>query len=334
MTALAFYDTRWNSWRWRPLLEKYGHLRMFVNPDVIKTATFLFVAGKLSSTVFFVRWPLPGQIYAYYAVTTRHSILHPKIKNPEVSIRFNRHGGNAQDEFFQRSAWHEYEPTDIAVLPIEIPHDASIQFVNASDFASTRDDLRRYMLQGDAHPTPAMPYGTGDEVYTVGLFEGRLGEHLAQPVVRFGHIALKPAEGEKISAEIIPGDDLTPIDGFLVEMATWRGQSGSPVFLRVDPSIEDQLFNDSYLRAKESNYLIGMIQGFYPVGYQDVQIDGKDVELSGLQMGIGIVIPANDIAAALMQPALKEHRENLQKEHEQNPKIRPRGASIQEPESD
>jgi hypothetical protein len=41
---------------------------------------------------------------------------------------------------------------------------------------------------------------------------------------------LKPAVGEKVLAEIEP-KDYVPIDAFLVELSTWKGQSGSPIFM-------------------------------------------------------------------------------------------------------
>src|SRR6266404_1865133 len=293
---------------------------MFIDPDILKTATFLIVDDEPCSTVFFVRWFLGNGLYTYYAVTTRHS-----IQSPIVSIRFNLYGGTTQDQFFSRGDWVEYLPSDIAILPLDIALNSyDVRYLDTWNFARNKDYLREVALSPISEGRIfSLRYGAGDEIYTLGLFEGHTGQHLAQPVVRFGHIALKPAEGEQILAEIDP-PNLTPIDAFLVEMATWQGQSGSPVFLHVPAALDDQIAPPY---AQETNYLIGMVQGFYP-GYQDVQIDGQDATLSPLQMGIGIVIPAKDIGEALSQQPLERSEERRVGKKQQNPTIRPSAVSI------
>ncbi|MEK6300030.1 MAG: hypothetical protein AABO41_04860 [Acidobacteriota bacterium] len=297
---------------------------MLIDPRVLLTSTFLVIDDangqpQPSSTVFFVAWFMSGGVQAYYAVTTRHS-----ISSPIVSIRFNLRAGGTEDQAFLAEEWVIHPSTDVAVLPLEIPLSAyNIDFVRIHNFAA-RDWL-------NVIPQPSSPdeilgmlpaYGTRDEIFTVGLFEGHTGERMTQPVARFGHIALKPKPTEKILAEI-DSPDLTPINAFLVEMAVWKGQSGSPVFIRVfteAPAHKFSRFGDTYC-------LIGLIQGLYP-GYQDVRINDQPATLSPLQMGIGIVVPAPDIREALMQKPLEEQREKLKKDKQQNPKIRPSAASI------
>lgn len=330
--TLAFRDMRWNSWRWRPLLERWGDLKVFINPTVLKTATFLCVDDSPCSTVFFVRVFIESGLSAPYAITTKHSL------RDVVSIRFNLKKGKTEDVFFTAGDWIPHPATDIAVLPLEISLDSyDIEYVWTHRFAKTKDHL---VTKISTHPPGLtleeleeelrrpekeiqLRYDTGDEIFTIGLFEGHTGEDLARPVARFGHIALKPADGERVIAEI-ESSALTPIDAFLVELATWRGQSGSPVFLRPWPASEEHrtLWVHSHI---EETFLIGMIQGFYP-GEQDVTINGQDAALANLQMGIGIVIPAKDISDVLMQDRLIEQRARLQREKQQNPKIRPRSA--------
>lgn len=319
----GFQDVRWNSWRWRPLLDKWGSIKMLIDPRILKTATFLVVNDEPSSTVFLIRWLILTDVYAYYAVTTRHS-----LSNSVVSIRFNLKSGGTEDQAFLAADWIQHPSTDVAVLPLppDLPLDSyDLSFVSPFDFARNKNHLVEMLASHDdvGPGTLMLPYGTGDEIYSIGLFEGHTGENLAQPLARFGHIALKPAEGEKIFAEINRGD-LTPIDAFLVEMATWRGQSGSPVFLHVPLTLEEELTEEF---AEPKDYLIGMVQGFYP-GIQDVQINGKDATLSPLQMGIGIVIPVRDIEEVLMQKQLEEQRKKLEKDKQQKPKLRPSAASI------
>lgn len=340
---LCFHDIRWNSWRWRPILEKWGHLRVFINPAILKTATFLSVNAKPISTVFFIRWPLEVGLVAYYAVTTRHS-----LNRKGVYIEFNKKGGGRDSQGFSFDDWIPHPSTDVAVLPLLswLPlDDYDIEYIDVKKFARNKDNLYtvsypdgfEYGEGGLLTSTTlkqkwaesSLLYGVGDEVFTVGLFEGHKGQNLAQPVARFGHIALNPGAGEKIFAEVEPGTKLEPIDALLVEMATWAGQSGSPVFLRVPGNIEPSRYSDLGRFSDEDNYLIGMIQGFYP-GEQEVKIDGKLAKWSPLPMGIGIVIPARDIWETLMQDELKKQRDELKKHNEQNPTIRPSAASIKD----
>lgn len=308
----GFRDARYNSWRWRPLLEKWGYLRVLIDPSILRTAIFLVVNDQPISTVFFVA----AGGFTYYAVTTRHSIRHPV-----VSIRFNLKDGGTEDQAFLAGDWIPHASTDIAVLSLEFSLERyDIEFVGTGRFVHRRTlPVRLPPAEPGGMPELLPPYGTGDEIFTVGLFEGHTGQHLAQPVARFGHIALKPAEGEKILADIDP-PDLTPIDAFLVEMAVWNGQSGSPVFLRVK--------TDSWISRGIAYCLIGMLQGFYP-SEQDVLINNKPATLSPLHMGIGIVVPAFDISEMFMSnPRLIEQRDKLIKKRKQKLKIRPSAASI------
>lgn len=320
--CLVYEDARWNSWRWRPILQKWGHLKVAVNPNVIKTATFLVINGEPISTVFFVRFPLgePTAIqgYAYYAVTTLHSVCEL-----DVSIRFNLKAGGRRDELIPKDDWIKHPSTDIAILPIEFPLDeydiAWVNFTRMADkhYLTSRDDA-------EGGKTEFGFFGTGDEVFTIGLFEGHIGERLAQPAMRFGHIALKLAEGEKISAAIPPlsQKNLVPIDAFLMEVATWQGQSGSPVFLYEAMHLSKP---DKPIEAAPY-YLIGMIQGLYPAE-QNVKINGEDATFSPLNMGLGIVIPSKDIKEMLMSEDLKDKREKKLEDIRQTPKVRPEPAS-------
>lgn len=325
---LADRSIRFNSWRWRPILEKWRHLRIMIDPLVLMTATFLTVDNEKGqpqpkATVFFIRWNFSSGINAYYAVTAAHAI------EPIVSIRFNLRNGGTQDQAFTADEWVMHPTSDIAVLPL--PSDCplgtyNIDYIAIHHFAGATLLPAQQTKQGGWTLNPA-PFGAGDEVFSIGLFEGHSGQHLAQPVARFGHVALNPAPGEKVLAAIDLTEDenaepeLKPINAFLVEMATWQGQSGSPVFLRL-PAHENAEFwwGDSYC-------LLGMVQGFYP-GEQHVLINNKDAALAPLQMGIGLVIPCSDILDTLSDERLKEHREKLKKDKEQNPKIRPSAASV------
>jgi hypothetical protein len=326
-------DRRIHSWRWQPLIKKWGHLKVFIDPSLIKTAAMTVINGKPDSTVFFVEVPLKdgtsGFGFAYYAITTRHS-----IHSLDVSIRFNLKGNldlksrldpnkGTEDKQTNSNDWIKHPSTDLAILPLKFPLDAyDIEFLSFRHIVTDRDYL--FTFEEDRNrKVLEHHYGVGDEVFSIGLFGAESSFGMAQSVVRFGHIAFKPKTGEQILANISPpSTDLESIDAFLVEIATWPGQSGSPVFLRLFPRDERVLRQPLY----EFNFLVGMIQGLYP-GEQDLTIDGELATLSPLYMGVGIVIPSEIISEMLMTEELKTDREQMLKDRQNNPKLRPAPAS-------
>jgi hypothetical protein len=333
--VLAFHDIRWNSWRWRPILERWGHIRVLINPDIIKTVGFLIdEQGNVCSTVFFVRVPLgePGQQvfgYSYYAVTTWHSVQE------RVAIRFNKETGGIHDVV--TCDWVTNRATEVAILPLDFSlDDYELEWIELEHFADSTDyvvhrELEPMSSKGEGHvhlTISSDPYGLGDEVFSVGLFGGHSGTVRAQPAVRFGHIALKPSEKVLAQIEGAPAP-YELIEGFLIEMSTWEGQSGSPVFFR--PRISD---DRDFKRPKwEISYLIGMIQGMYP-GHEWVKAYTKQSDelevFAPFNMGIGITVPSKAIVGVLMNNAdLKKARENKLKERKTTPKVRPAVASIQ-----
>jgi len=67
--------------------------------------------------------------------------------------------------------------------------------------------------------------GLGDETFAIGLFRSHYGQQRNMPVIRVGNIAAMPEE--PIAAKY--GKDF--IEGYLVEMRSIAGLSGSPVFV-------------------------------------------------------------------------------------------------------
>ena len=323
-SVLAFHDNRWNSWRWKPILERWGYLSVFINPLLFKTSAFLVARRGPVGTVFFVDVPLKelgSEGHAFYAVTTRHTVA-----DEDLSIRFNVKGGGINDELISRHDWIPHGSTDLAILPINHLHtwEYDIEFVLSILMPEQRDYLVSTVISPD-QTKYLHAYGAGDEVFSIGLFAGHKGEKVAQPAARFGHIALVPEEGEKISAMIPPLDKKKsiPIDAFLVEMAAWPGQSGSPVFIR--PWTEEKRSKERPI--SELNFLVGMIQGAYGTK-QDVKINGKDSIIEPANMGLGIVVPSKDIRDLLMGDAMVKERKKLAEKERQNAEVKPMPLSI------
>jgi hypothetical protein len=302
---------------------------MFIDPDFLKTATYIVEDGDPVSTVFFVRVPLfhPRVPVSHdnFAVTTRHS-----VKDAEVSIRFNLKGGGIHDEPISQHDWIHSTETDVSILPLRFPLDSfDIKFVESWEVSPDRD----YLISIEPHPYRSGPqadettlmqrYGTGDEVFSVGLFPGFPGENIARPAARFGHIALKPAPGEKILADM-GGGEFKPIEAFLVEIAALGGQSGSPVFLRLRTRQE----RDAPGALWEMSFLVGMVQGFYPIEH-DARLQGRKFKLT-VDTGLCIVIPTQDIVKMLMEDSLVKDREKrLEEVRKERAKMLPTTASVQ-----
>ena len=336
--VLAFRDRRWISWRWRPILEQWAALRVFINPDIFKTSAFLVSStdGDLVSTVFFVRIPLNPYKYhegqSYYAVTTRHSL----VRQP-LSIRLNKRDGGIHEEPTDINDWisHSHRDADIAVLPIDhFSGDLDMTAVDAYEIVTNREYIFEHKKSVDVYEYRHR-YGTGDEVFSVGLFAGHPGEDRIYPAARFGHIALYPAEGEKVLADTGEVDPVTrephyrPIDAFLVEISAMTGQSGSPVFLRPWVNQEDRRDTRP---IDEMNFLVGMIQGFYPMEV-DARLQNRKLRLK-VDAGMAIVIPAELIYKMLMEDRfIKERERKLEqvRQRQQDKRLKPSPASIPPP---
>jgi hypothetical protein len=306
--VLAFHDIRWNSWRWRPILERWGYLKVFASDRVLKTATFVAFDDEPIATVFFVRVRL-GELawYAHYAITAYHC-----VNDRVVSILFNTNT-EIDPQHFCFNEWVCDRENDIAVLPIDdvLKSNYDIEWIDLEHFAFDRTNLNDPSTQQSGiHTSFDRPYGAGNEIFSIGLFQGHRGCRLTQPVARFGHIAMQPPAGEKVMAEIEP-NEWKPIDGFLAEMAAWKGQSGSPVFHH----------------RTGLEFLVGMLQGFYP-GEQEVKINNEPFTLSSLLLGIGVIVPAQTISEFLMtNKKLKEHQADLHQKKKRDLPLKPRAAS-------
>jgi hypothetical protein len=133
-----------------------------------------------------------------------------------------------------------------------------------------------------------------DEVLFSGLFNAYRGAKRNFPIVRHGKLAL-------VTDERIPIDPRNPnlnVDLILVEVTSFGGNSGSPVFLRVGGVREGAVTSiGSY-----SYYLLGVMQGFFSEG-ADITLDVTAIRGTVSQnSGIAGVIPAEKILHILSLP--------------------------------
>jgi hypothetical protein len=132
-----------------------------------------------------------------------------------------------------------------------------------------------------------------DEVLFSGLFAWNPGTKKNLPIVRHGRLA-------RLSDERIPLDRNHPdktTEVYLAEVMSFGGNSGSPVFLRLNPLREGTMndFQHKYL-------LLGVMQGFFPEGVdfavEVAEVKGKAEQNSGL----AAVVPCDKITEILNSP--------------------------------
>jgi hypothetical protein len=241
------------------------------------------VDGDLCATGFFVSVPsvnLPGT-YCYF-VTAKH--VATDLANSEVYFVVNKRGGGTTRMNGVGDAWHLHptdKTADVAVTQMAMTPDADMIAVPLGDFV-TPEDIRNQTI------------GIGDEVFATGLFTPVTGSRGLLPIVRHGNIAMIP--NEQIQTE------LGFADVYLVEARSIGGLSGSPVWAR-----------GSLLSAFQSSQsgkpvpaslvgpgkLLGLMHGHWDV--REAEMDNYHIAHSrrGVNLGIGIVVPAIKILETL-----------------------------------
>ena len=242
-------------------------------------------------TVFFVSVPLDlsrGNIsgFSVYAITAYHCICD-YAESDVITIRAHDKGGSSyQDIETKKSEWISHPDTDVAICDVTQRYsDSGVQSFSFE-----------YLKPSDpSKPSYALALWEGDDVFTIGLFDMFAGERRIQPIARYGKVALRPNEKVLISMKPDP-KVLTPIDAYLIEMETWEGQSGSPVFAYFLPDPQEHL-RGSFSLGHNKPFLIGLIHGFYK---GDAKRRNK---------GIAVVVPTESIIDLLMKEDVLKQRQ-------------------------
>ncbi|HLX43605.1 MAG TPA: hypothetical protein VKR43_09235 [Bryobacteraceae bacterium] len=269
-------------------------------PDIIrKSIAFIGyseISGKkyLAGTAFFVSRLIKGQDGLGYLVTAKHVI--DKIRDKgliSLCIRLNFKNGSATWIDMNLSEW-EFHPTDRSVDVAVARAPAGIQLAV---------DIDAYPMHRFATPAVVKQFeiGIGNEVFFPGLFVNHYGEQRNIPIVRVGNIAAMPEE--KVVTK-----KYGPIDAYLVEVRSIGGLSGSPVFVHLGPI---RLRNGELLRSGEDEgvfFLLGLMHGHFEAETLSEADAGTPIEDSAkerVNMGIGIVVPAEKIVEVIMQPKIQ-----------------------------
>ena len=270
-------------------------------------------------TAFFLDVPWGPGMRLTYAVTARHCV---EGLDETIYIEGTDIEGKYQKIATTAKKWIRSKATDLACLLLE-----------NKDSRFFAVDINKDLATGN------IPCGM--DVYMIGLFTKSSrryevdGSSSIEPVVRFGKISL-PAT--KVAVHFDPKDANDPpkahiVSARLVECISFEGESGSPVFMYQEhmqdpsPAEMEKLIGGIYpspmpprprpiLITDEDVYtpLIGLLSSHWKVkskvhGSSQRKKNSGEV---GLNSGIAIVIPAEDIRDFIMNDdKVKKERERI-----------------------
>jgi hypothetical protein len=245
-----------------------------------------------------------------YLVTVRHWIVKGMAELPGFDdaqeCRVNRQGLDATT-VRHNGQWY-FHPTeensvDVAVCPFECAG-LDITPIRVSDFLNDKKIDDYYI-------------GPGDEVAITGLFTKLVGKGKNISIVRRGSVAMLPSD--KVPSVNMGDGTASDIDGYLIEVRSVGGLSGSSVFVRAPIGIDCNVFAKSGLnRIAKAHFqgdyhFLGLCQGHWeipPSGINKIPIPsaGEGEDKTSINLGIAIVVPAQKILEVINHPDLIEQR--------------------------
>jgi hypothetical protein len=260
-------------------------------------------------TIFFVAEMLEhgyGSLVRY-AVTARHiveTVNSDRKRFGDTFLRVNPHAGEASDWPVSYGDWICHPTSDVAVCELNLPPQPYFDIWAVPI-------LRQFGV-----------LELGQDVFCVGMFAEIPGHPRVEAIVRTGRIALpKTTLPIVINAATKEESEIT---GSLLEVHSWGGESGSPVFAYLEknkinaPSVS-RFMAQSEAALKEMRIvpevdptLIGLLQGHYPLR---ATVDKGTVSTGTVELnsGIAVMVSFADIRATLYDKRLMKDREEKDK---------------------
>ncbi len=249
--------------------------------------------GDLHATGFFVQVASTQfpQLRFPYVVTAKH--VSEDLQDREIYILVNdKQGGIAQLTNIGPQWWtHPTDLTaDIAIRQVGSQKNVDFFAVRTKDFITSEQIKSEYVA-------------LGDEVFMTGLFSPAPGVKRNMPIIRHGNIAMFPEDQIQTA--------LGFADVYLVEARSIGGLSGSPVFVRppLRYAIEMPAGSTAYFDAIGTFGLLGLMHGHWAI--RENELNNPQVEHDrkrGVNLGIGIVVPATKILETINRPELTRLR--------------------------
>jgi hypothetical protein len=247
-----------------------------------------------------------GKMAMPMAVTARH--LFDAIPGDYVSIRMNRKVGGADTIKMEKKYHATFQDKSIDLVLFNCHIDPTIYDV--APFHLDKDAWQKQIDELGGGPPQA-----GDEVCTIGLYATHYGLQRNEPIVRIGHVAAIPNE------PVFSNFGLAK--GFLIEVHSIMGLSGSPVYWTIPP-VRVAGKKIQYLRIPQY-ILLGIFIGYHLTNIRNDQIVVPDVQSEPKwqfgkeppkgwgeeqRTGFGVVLPIAYIFAIIesemMQSVLKK----------------------------
>jgi hypothetical protein len=272
-----------------------------IPPEVKTTVAFVYVLDKKAEKVpngtgFFVGVKNPDKedYYNVYFVTAKH-VLQTSDRQKWLStffLRLNKKDGTSEmlpvpvvPEGTSKTVFVHNDPTvDLVAIPM-LPNQDVFDFKFLPDsMLTTRNDFKQLNIN------------EGSEIFFTGLFLPYPGYKKNYPVVRFGRVAL--VTDEKIEV------DNEKVDLYLIESASFGGNSGSPVFFYLGSDRQP----GSIIIGSPLIKIAGVMKGYFQEGKPLTILETTKTPGVELSLGISAVIPAYNLHELLFGEELKKLR--------------------------
>lgn len=275
-------------------------------PEEVKdVVTFIFVKndkGEIvpNGTGFFVSVKNESnpETQNIYLVTAKHVLMNEKTGSlfSSIFIRLNKKTGDSetfeiplQGSNAAKIFKHNDPTVDITLIPmLPNPDFFQCRWI-AQDMITTREIFKESKIKA------------GDDVFFVGLFIPYYGIQRNYPIVRFGKVAL--ITDEKIPWKV-KGKPPEMLDLYLVELQSFGGSSGSPVFFYLDPARDP----GQLVLGAPKLLLAGVMKGTF-FDLNEIQfMETKKIPISQENIGIAAIIPAYRLQELLFSDEIKKDR--------------------------
>lgn len=272
-----------------------------IRTDIKNTVGFVFVeqgGDKIPyGTGFFVavRHAQKEDYAAGYFVTAKHVVRTADQKDwlSEFFLRLNRRDGKSEyltvpvvPKGDKKNIYTHWDPNvDLAVVPLLIDHKVFDVKYLADDKLTTKEDYQTLKIR------------EGSDVFFTGLFTPYVGHERNYPIVRFGRVAL--VTDEKIEWKKGHKSNL-----YLIESASFGGNSGSPVFFYLGSDREPGSTTLGSPLVKLAGVMSGYFHEFVPLQI----IKTANTPATRSSIGISAVTPAYLLHGLLFGDELKTVR--------------------------
>jgi len=326
--------------RWYPCGKPKDYY-MRVQDNVKHAVCFLCVSYggdnyKPFGTAFFFAVPHADEAdrYHYYIATAKHNLdkfeelENSAIKSRGIHMRVNTTEGKFIHKPIE-GVWVKPKGTstaDVAIIPMNDPPPSleidaitleySVTQALMSEITGVDERIKHMSLMMNRPLVDSsVPIGIGDDVLAVGLFTRREGTSRNIPIVRAGIIAAMPEES------VYDAEAKELFNGYLVEMRSISGLSGSPVFVslprfRVNKKGEGRLL-----------YFLGLIRGHWSERVEILVADDKPItnkkgkqkkreleaDVFKFNTGIAALTPAQELINLLEEDSLVKLRGEREK---------------------